>query len=266
MTSSNDIYLIIKSKEIDKFDTLLQKITEQKLVESSLIQIVNAVVEMNNSFMAAYTRTWQLELEYVKLLIEKYKINVQFTNNYLLKALCTYGAESIIRYLITEKGIDPNVFTDFNADIIVSLAARNCISTFELIMEHGVNINQFSKYKLITIAASYKCKDFCEFLIKNNYQYDNDEFISVVSNDMVPVVKIMLESGNINIRHGNDKAIMLSIANKYVDMTKLLLDYGATIMPIEMNNDIAQLYELFKFHNLSDEVIVSLLTMKKIEI
>lgn len=264
--STYDVYLIITSKEVNKYQTMLHDLVEQNLIndEEMLTCIVDNIFEM-----ISRKHNWQVPLQYIKILLENDQVDIHFDQDYLLRKSFQYGEEPIIRYLIVDKSMNPIILID-DKESTRKLVENNCIDTFKLILECGIDINQLKKHDIFNAAISNKNhdpnkktknEDLCKFFIQNGYQYDNKIFVHAVSNNMISVVRMMLEAGDVNIHHNNDEALMLSIAYQNVEMVKLLLEYGATVRPMKIRKESAQLYELLKSQNLADDIIANLLTM-----
>lgn len=261
ITLSNDgIYYIniVYMNDINKFQQMLHNLNERGLLNNEQIrQTILREIWREKNYGG---RDLQVILQMIKILLEDYQFDVHSNDNSLLSRALYYSAEHIIKYLINVQQVNPHIMLDnpYYMKILVS----NCrIDIFKLMIEHGIDINKICANGVFRESIYTKMTKCSIFFLENGYQYDNEDFLYAVIFNNLSIVKMMLESGNVNIHYQNDEALRNSIIFRHIDMIELLFRHGAEVKPVEINKDYAKLYDLLKSQNLAEKEIFDLLVL-----
>lgn len=249
------------TSDINKFRDYLHRQHERNLINNEIIHTnFLSIIWADSSLKNTQKYDWKIEMEMIKILINEYQYDVHFNNDALLQCAVGKSAIPVIEYLFIEQQLDPHIILGipFCIDALIRIDDTNI---FKLMIEHGVDINKICRNDIFKESMYGKTMKCAIFFLNNGYHYDNQDFLFAVTFNRISIVKIMLDSGNINIHYKNDEALRISIIRRHIDMAELLLQYGAEVKPMQVKKDYDKLYDLLKSQNLAEKEIFDLLVL-----
>jgi ankyrin repeat protein len=130
-------------------------------------------------------------LHIFKYLIEKYEVNINIDNCYLLIRGIKSGHLDIVKYIV-EKGADIHVLDNYALQLS---AEYNHIEIFKYLIERGADIYSYADYILLLSAANGHL-EFVKYLVEqgaNIHAYGNGALRRSSINGHLEVVKYLIE-------------------------------------------------------------------------
>ncbi|KAJ3104737.1 hypothetical protein HDU97_008916 [Phlyctochytrium planicorne] len=224
----------------------------------------------------------KLFLNHKELLIPPFESRVNAFHAALLTTAATEGYLHILKFLIEENGCDPNIVDREGQSSLHSAAKAGQVKVLEYLLLQGANMDLRDFYSQRPVEVALKNKEFqavlflierganveSTFMAYAGHGWDRNSFIhdcAVLGN--VEIAQTLFEKlGNadhiVNAATQQGKTpLHLAALHGHYEMVVLLVEWGATVFPIDVNGKTPLAYAEERKH----DAIVAFLMSKSLE-
>jgi len=258
-----------KEFDYDKFHEMMDELSiENDITDIKILMEIYFLCATEISFSFGHSSiTSQSDFcTLTKIFVEEYGVDIHFDNDKLLDYACNKGNFIVAKYLL-EQGANPNN----SKTILEPVISYGNLDMIKLLIEYGFNLRDLEKIAyehLLYLSIVSNSNEILDFFLDLGFKITSIVFFSAVERNRISMVKLLIKYGY-QISNIDNDAVSLAIQNRYPEILELLLESGASVDYLNVDHDNSgndmKICNILRNHNVDDDMIIKLLTMKNIK-